>query len=186
VGLLFRRKESLHERLAREGGMSASAPLDPRPAWQEVAVHGLQRPREWDVTVTAEAPDIEGDAVRFVALPDGTLLVEEGPDGSVEPLATAVEQSVSAPYRARAVRQGESLWAIQARRIEVIELPGAPEGEAIDLAHTADGSTLSVDDAQIFGSLPRLEERGVREGREYSVHAERLDGDFWEVSAAAL
>jgi hypothetical protein len=183
---LFRRRAPLHERLAREGGLSTTAPLDPRPAWQETGIHGLQRPREWDVTVTADAPDIEGDAVRFVALPDGTLLVEEGPDDSLEPLATAVEQSIGTPYRARGARQGESLWAIQARRIEVIELPDAPEGEAIDLAHTADGSTLAVDDARIFGSLPRLEERGAREGREYAVHAERLDGDLWEVRAAAL
>ena len=133
---LFRRRAPLHERLAREGGLSAAAPLDPRPAWQETGIHGLQRAREWDVTVTADAPDIEGDAVRFVALPDGTLLVEDGPDDSLEPLATAVEQSVAAPYRARGVRQGESLWAVQARRIEIIELPDAPEGDAIDLTHT--------------------------------------------------
>ena len=183
---LFRR-EPLHERLAREGGLNgAPRPLDPRPAWQEAGIHGMQRARDWDVTVTADAPEIEGDAVRFVALPDGTLLVEEGPDDSLEPLAAAVEQSVRAPYRARATRQGESLWAIQARRIEVIELPDAPEGEAIDLTHTADGSTLAVDDARVFGSLPPLAQRGAREGREYTVHAERLEGDLWEVRASAL
>jgi len=183
---LFRRREPLHERLAREGELSPAAPVDTRPAWGETGIHGVHRPREWDATVTAEAPDIVGDSVSFVALPDGTLLVEEGPDDSLEPLATAVEQSVRAPYRARAARQGDSLWVIQARRIEVIELPNAPEGDAIDLTRTADGVTLAVDDARIFGSLPHLEERGAREGREYSVHAERLDGDLWEVRAAAL
>jgi len=185
---LFRRREPLHERLAREGGLNglAAAPLDPRPAWQEAGIHGMHRPREWDATATAEAPGIEGDAVRFVALPDGTLLVEEGPDDSLEPLAAAVEQSVAAPYRARAARQGESLWVVQARRIEVLELPDAPEGETIDLTHTADGSALVVDEARVFGSLPRLEERGAREGREYAVHAERLDGDLWEVRASPL
>lgn len=184
---LFRRREPLHERLAREGGLGGAAPpLDLRPAWQETGIHGMHRPREWDATVTADAPAIEGDAVQFVALPDGTLLVEDGPDDSLEPLAAAVEQSVGAPYRARAARQGESLWLVQARHIEVLELPDAPEGEAIDLTHTADGSTLAVDDARIFGSLPRLEERGAREGREYTVHAERLDGELWEVRAAAL
>jgi hypothetical protein len=138
------------------------------------------------VTVTTDAPDVEGDAVRFVVLPDGTLLVEEGSDSSLEPLATAVEQALHAPYRARAARQGESLWAVQARRIEVLELPGAPEGDAIDLTHTADGTTVAVDDARIFGSLPALEQRGAREGREYTVHAERLDGDLWEIRAATL
>jgi hypothetical protein len=184
---LFRRREPLHERLAREAGMNAAPPpLDPRPVWQEAGIHGMQRAREWDATVIADAPDINGNAVRFVALPDGTLLVEDGPDDSLEPLAVAAEQAVHAPYRAQATRQGESLWAIQARRIEVIELLDGPEGEAIDLTHTADGSTLAIDDARVFGSLPRLEERGAREGREYTVHAERLDGDLWEVRAAAL
>jgi hypothetical protein len=186
---LFWRREPLHERLAREGGLNqaaAAAPLDPRPGWQEIGIHGIQRAREWDATVTADAPDIEGDTVRFVALPDGTLLVEDGPDDSFEPLAAAVEQSVGAPYRARAARQGESLWAIQARRIEVLELPDGTQGDAIDLTHTDEGSTLSVDDARVFGSLPRLEERGAREGRDYTVHAERLDGNLWEVRAAAL
>ena len=68
----------------------------------------------------------------------------------------------------------------------MLPLPDGPEGEAIDLAHTADGSTLQVDGEQIFGSLPALEQRGEREGSEYTVHAERLDGDLWEVRAAAL
>jgi hypothetical protein len=146
----------------------------------------MHRPREWDATVTADAPDVEGDSARFVALPDGTLLVEEGADGSLDPLAAAVEHSVRPPYRAQATRQGESLWAIQARRIEVLSLPNGPDGDTIDLTHTAEGSTLAVDDARSFGSLPPLEARGEREGRDYTVHAERLDGDLWEIRAAAL
>ena len=84
------------------------------------------------------------------------------------------------------MRQGESLWAVQARRIEVVELPDSPDGDTIDLTHTADGTTVAVDDARMFGTLPALEERGAREGTEYTVHAERLDGDLWEVRAAAL
>src|SRR3954465_2564881 len=58
--------------------MVAPTSVDPRPAWQETGIHGLQRPREWDATVTADAPEVEGDAVRFVTLPDGTVLVEGG------------------------------------------------------------------------------------------------------------
>jgi hypothetical protein len=182
----FRRREPLHERLAREAGLTTQPSLDPRTPWQETGVHGLQRPREWDATITVDAPDVEGDAARFVALPDGTLLVEEGPDGSLEPLAAAVEQQVQAPYRAEAVRRGETLWAVQARRIEVLELPGAPEGDVLDLTRTADGTAFAVDEQRTFGSLPALEERGAREGRDYAVHAARLDGDLWEIRAAAL
>jgi len=45
---------------------------------------------------------------------------------------------------------------------------------------------VSVDGQRIFGSIPALEARGRREGRDYAVHAERLDGDLWEVRAHPL
>ena len=69
---LFRR-ESLHERLAREGGLVE--PSGARAAWDEAGIHGVHRVREWDLVTTVAAPEIQGDAVDFVALPDGSLLV---------------------------------------------------------------------------------------------------------------
>jgi len=187
---LFGRREPLHERLAREGGLGTHEEpqqVDPRPAWQETGVHGMARAREWDATVTVEAPDVEGDRATFVALPDGSLLLEDGPDTDLSPLAAAVEQELQAPYRARAARQGERLWAVQARRIGVLKIRNAPEGDTLELTHTHnDGTELKADGVRLFGSVRELEERGAREGPEYSVHAERLDGDLWEVRAAAL
>ena len=183
---LFRRREPLHERLAREGGLVAEPPGPEPPFWQEPGVTGNFRPREADTVVTADAPDVEGDAVRFVSLPDGSLLVEDGSDSSFDALAAAVEQELRPPYRARGVRRGESMWAVEASRIEVLALPDAPGGDALDLTRTVDGTILAVDGQQIFGSLPSLEERGEREGADYAVHAERLDGDLWEIRAAAL
>jgi hypothetical protein len=180
---LFRREEPLHERLAREGGLVEPQPKGP---WREVGIHGLQRPREVDVVLTVDAPDVEGEAARFVSLPDGSLLVEDGPDSSLDALASAVEQELRPPYRARAVRRDESLWAVEATRIEVLELPDAPGGDAIDVTRTAEGTVVAVDEAPVFGSIPTLERRGEREGRDYAVHAERLDGDLWEVREAAL
>jgi hypothetical protein len=171
---LFRRKEPLHERLAREGGL---VEREPRAApWREVGVHGMERPREWDATVTTDAPDIDGDAATFVVLPDGSVLVEDGPDSSLERLAAAVEEKLAPPYRARAARQRGDLWAVQARRIDVVEIRNAPDGDAIEL--TRDG--LVVDGARTFGSVPELEGLGD------VVRAERLDGDLWEVRASAL
>jgi hypothetical protein len=207
---LFRRGEPLHERLAREGGLGDQpAELDPRPPTLETGIHGIQRPRSWDLTTLAEVEGLEGDEAAFVALPDGSLLVEEGPgldegepasrpdadgstvdasgpDTSLQPLAEVVEQELRTPYRARAVRRGDTLWAVQARRIEVLELPGVPNGETVDLTMTVDGSGLRVDGERVFGTVPALEERGAREGPEFTVHAERLDGDLWEVRAAPL
>ncbi|TMM08962.1 MAG: hypothetical protein E6F98_15205 [Actinobacteria bacterium] len=157
---LFKREEPLHERLAREGGL---VERQPRAPWREVGIHGMQRLREWDVTVTADAPGIEGDTATFVALPDGSL-------------ADAVEQELQPPYRARAARQRDDLWAVQARRIEVVHIRNGPEGDSLEL--TREG--LLVDDVRAFGSVPELEGRGD------VVHAERLDGDLWEVRASSL
>lgn len=171
---LFRRKESLHERLAREGGLTEREP--PSAPWREVGVHGMQRVREWDATQTVEAPGIEGDAATFVVLPDGSVLVEEGSDSSLQPLADAIEQDLQPPYRARAARQRGDLWAVQARRIDVKQIRNAPDGDSIEL--TRDG--LMVDGERTFGSVPELEGLGD------VVRAERLDGDLWEIKASKL
>jgi hypothetical protein len=180
---LFRRREPLHQRLAREGGLM---PPDPRPAWQETGIHGIPRPREWDATLTADGPGIDGNDVRWVALPDGTLLVEEGPDSPLDPLAAAVEERLQPPYRARAARQVGDVWAVQVTRLEVIALPTAPAGDTINVARNGGSPTLTVDGREVFGSVPALEERGAREGDAYAVHAERLDGDMFEIGASAL
>lgn len=183
----FFRREPLHEQLARQGGLTERPPQgDPRPLWQEPGVTGLYRPREADAVVTVDAPGVEGDSVRFVSLPDRSLLVEDGGDSDLDALAGAVEQELRPPYRARGVRRGETLWAVEARRIEVLSIPDAPGGDTIDLTQTAEGTTVAVDEQRIFGTIPVLAERGEREGPEYTVHAERLDGDLWEVRAAAL
>ncbi len=185
---LFRRQLPLHERLAVQGGLDfgAERELDPRPPLLETGIHGIHRARSWDATVTAQAAGIEGDDVVFVALPDGSLLVEDGPDDTLEPLAAAVERELRPPYRARASRQSGELWAVQARRIEVLELADAPGGDTLDLARSEDGTELRVDGERVFGSMPPLEARGEREGRDFVVHAERLDGDLWEIRASAL
>jgi hypothetical protein len=186
---LFRRREPLHEQLAREGGLVEAPARDPRPASQETeaaaqpvdreafgsaGIHGLSRPREWDVTLSADAGIAEGSRVTFVALPDGSLLVEDGDVPDATPLADRVETELSAPYRARAVRAG--VWMIQAKRIEVVEIRGAPKGDAIELS----ADDVLVDGERVFGSVPELENRGD------VVRAERLDGDLWEVQAGSL
>lgn len=178
----FFRRESLHERLAREGGM-----LDEgvRSTWDEAGIHGIARAREWDTVVVAEAPAIEGEHVDFVALPDGSLLVEEEEgEAALDPLAAAVEARLEPPYRAVAARQAGPLWAVSARRIRVESFEA--EGDRLELARTPEGKTLRVDGLPAFGSVPALERLGEAIGDAYTAHAARLDADLWEVAVSAL
>jgi hypothetical protein len=182
VGLF--RRESLHERLAREGGLEP--PRSRVQGWADlVGIHGLARLREWDTVVTAEAPELEGDGVDFVALPDGGLLVEEEEgDAALDPLAAAVEEQLAPPYRARGARQTETLCAVSARRIEVARFDA--EGERLELTQSPEGRTLRIDGMPAFGSVPALERLGETVGDAFAVQAERLDADLWEVRVAPL
>jgi hypothetical protein len=117
---LWGRKEPLHVRLAKSGGLIAGGGR-PFP-WDEVGIHGVARPREWDAVVTTEAPGLEGNEVSFVALADGDLVVAEG-EGDLSPLADALEQSLRPPYHAIAIRRGKTQWAVAAKSIVVAELP---------------------------------------------------------------
>jgi hypothetical protein len=175
---LFRRREPLHVRLAREGGVSLGDRDATRPSWDTVGIHGLHRAREWDVVATADAPGLDGDRAAFVALEDGTIVVEDGPEG-VDHLANAVEQALSAPYRAEAVRRDGDLWAVAARAIELVRLPGVL-GEEIELAQRGEERSLVVDGLPSFGSIPALERR------DSVVRARRVDGDLWELTVDPL
>ena len=182
---LFRRREPLHEQLAREGGLTADPATQPHPpGWMETGVHGVPRAREWDAVVTVEADGVEGDRVRFVALSDDTLVVEEGTE--VGAIADALDDVVQPPYRAEATRRGESRWAVGLRRVQVVELPDDPGGDEVMLTVADGGRTLVVDGQQAFGSIPELEALGEARGKSYVVQAKRLDGSTWEVEVLPL
>jgi hypothetical protein len=185
--VIFRR-EPLHKKLAREAHLEQSEPaplVDPGPHWGNAGIHGVPRPRRWDAVASAKAPGLSGDEVHFVALPSGDLVVDEDePADTLAPLADAIEQIVEPPYRAEAVRQGEDVWAVAARRVEVAEFEA--EGEEIDLVVNEGARTLTVDGARAFGTIPELERLGARDSPSYVVRATRLDGNLWEVAASAL
>jgi len=174
---LFRRSEPLHVRLAREGGIPFGDDR-PKPPWDVTGIHGVHRPRRWDVVVTADVPELEGERAAFVALRDGTVVVEDGPDG-VEELASAVEADLSPPYRAEAVRRDGGLWAVGASAIEVVELPDVG-GDEIELVSHGYERTLLVDGERAFGTVPALERS------DHVVRARRIDGALWEVEADPL
>lgn len=183
------RRESLHERLAREGGLAGEPPPhDPGPHWGVTGIHGVARPRQWDAVATAEAPDLPGEEVGFTALPDGTLIVDQDvPDHTLAPLADAIERTLDPPYRAESVRRHASVWAVAARRIDVVELPAETPGDHILLTSHGGARELVVDGEPTFGSLPALERIAEEQfPGGYVVEAERLDETLWQVRLSAL
>jgi len=80
---------------------------------------GVEQARgPWDVVTSAHAPDLPGDTFSFVALEDGTLVVDDDvPDGSATPLdsrlttnhvATLTGLAQGSNYYYRAVSEGET------------------------------------------------------------------------------
>ena len=99
-------------------------------------------------------------------------------DWGIETLVGAI--SLDPPYRAEAVKREDGLWAVAARRIEVVTLPGV-EGRELEQAHHGGERTLVIDGQRRFGSIPALERDG-----DYAVRGRRLDADRWEIEASLL
>jgi len=179
---LFRRKP-LHQRLAEEGGLVEPATAAPpfTGVIPETGIHGIPRERQYDAVITTAAPDAQGDSARFVGLEDGSLLIEEG-DGDLAALADAIEQEVARPYRATAVRRGETTWAVAAHKLRVVQLP-EPGGDEIELVLRGEDKTLVVDGNRAFGTLPELERLAPGDA---VIRAARLDGTLWEVRVDPL
>jgi hypothetical protein len=171
--VIFRRR-TLNERLKQQAGLFEGSE-DTRQPWDKAGIHGVHRPREWD-DVSTLAAELEGERAEFVVL-DDEVIVEYGPRGT-ETFAAAI--SLEPPYRAEAVKREDGLWAVAARRIEVVTLPGV-DGRELEQAHHDGERTLVIDGQRRFGSIPALERNG-----DYAVRGRRLDGDRWEIEATLL
>lgn len=150
---------------------------------------GVPRAREWDAVDSTDAPDLRGDDVHFVALGDAgrTLIVDEDePDGSVAPLADAIEETLAPPYRAVGRRQSDDVWAVGAVRVDVVELSQDVAGDSIELTSLDGRRELKVDGNDSTAELPELEEIGARRSSDYVLRAERLTDTTWVVDTDAL
>jgi hypothetical protein len=184
--MLFRRREPLHARLAREGGLERR-PENPGPHWGEVGIHGIARLREWDAVVAVDAPALAGQELKFVVLEDGTLLIEDGAEtDDPTALADGLEGALPPPYRVEARRRSGTTWAVGARRIDVVELEEAVDGDELSLTVHDGVRELLVEGKRGFGSVRSLERWAAERFESYALTAERLDGDLWEVRAAPL
>ena len=185
----WRRQKPLHQQLA-EGTelLSWELKYDAMPPSFSGTLDVLHggRPKRWDVVVTTQAPLLTGDAVHFVALPDGSLIVDETvANGALDPLAEALEQQLQPPYRAEGVRRDE-LWAVAANRIEVLEIREPVGGDTLWLARRGGDRHLTIDGEPSLAALPTLEAYAEARYTDYVARAERIDDDVWEVGVTAL
>ena len=148
-------------------------------------VMGVGPGKTYDAVVAAHAPDLTGDAVTFVALEDRTLVVNEDvPDGSLTPIAEALEQMVSPPYRAAAGRTDGDAWAAVAESVQIVELRDVA-GDEVDLAVVDGERTLTVGGEPATLPVPALEAL-AQEHESVALHAERIDGDLFAVDVFPL
>jgi hypothetical protein len=161
-------------------------PHDTRPRWGEAGIHGIHRFREWDALVRVTEVELDVDEVRFVALNDGTLVVDGDEDLDLAPFAEAIERELQPPYRAHAVRADDDAWTAAAEAIELVELPRELEGEQLELTVRQGERMLVVDGAPAFGDTSELDQLGAERGDDYVVQASRVDGDLWDVRVLPL
>jgi hypothetical protein len=198
---LFRRERPIHEQLAEEAGLDIEGSEDelalaateeelqariPMPS-DLLAVHGIPREREWDAVASAQAPDLPGESLEFVALPDGTLVVDDDlPDGALTPLADALAPQIAAPYHGYAFWQDGDVWAVAAKRVQIVEVPEDVPGDEVDLA-VGDGSrSIVIDGERSTVEIPTLEAFASQRFGAFVLHASRLDDLLWEVTVSAL
>ena len=201
MGLFRRRSETLNEQLLREAGLEpdamlgTAAPSPPPPV--EPPKSGLAKagvvdgsgvgPKEWDAVALTPVPGLVGKRVDFMTLPNGDVIVgqEEG-NADLSPLADAIEEQLSPPYRAVASPQGAGLWGVGAKRIQVAQIPFEYGGRLELTRHGADDELRVDGERSDDGVPPELEQVGEAVGKSFYVEAGRIDGDYWEVRATAL
>ena len=162
-------------------------PIDTTPRWGTAGIHGIPRQRQWDAVASAEVPGLPGRSVSFVVLPDGSLIVEADlPEGALTPLAEALEGQLEPPYRAEAVRREGDVWAVAARKTDVVELRQPIAGDVVDITVSDGERTTLVDGEPSWWHISELERLGEERSDSYTIRAERLDDVTWEVRVFAL
>jgi hypothetical protein len=124
------------------------------------------------------------DIATFVALADGSFLVERGDELDPTPLAAALE--LEPPYRAEARRRSGATWAVGARRIRVVESALPASGNEVEIVWDGRERSVRVDGEPTLTVAPALEELGASRPGGWVVRARRLRNSLWEVDLEAL
>jgi hypothetical protein len=171
---------------------------DPRAfRWVESGVSGLARPREWDATALVEVDALRGLDVaelHFRLLADGSVVG----DVPLEVLSALTEElGLEPPYAVRAVRRGETAWAVGALRVQSdpIDLPEGIEASSLEVAVAPDGERTFVVEGEMLPGEPAGPEAEAlaaieRAGRErfqaFAARADRVGDGRWELTVDPL
>jgi hypothetical protein len=171
---------------AQAGGLLATPPdLLGESGLGIAGVTGIPRARTWDAAVSARSPELIGNMVSFVVLDDGTIILDQDqPEGSLAPLADAIEATLSPPYRAAALRSDDRTWAAVAQRTAIVELLDF-DGDVIEMSVVDGVHEVRVDGERAIRPLDAL--AGLVEAHgDVVVQAERVDGDLFAVDVLSL
>lgn len=162
-------------------------------------VTGLARPRQWDVTIAVEVPELAGETVGelgFVAFDDVVVGPDAAPAGLCERIAGQLDPEVRRPYEALVVRRGATAWMAGARRVnaelitlsavsaEVLEVALSPDGE---LSAALDGRPIEgLVDPSVDAALRELESRGRARFEAFAARADNLGGERWQLTLDPL
>jgi hypothetical protein len=146
----------------------------------------VTRDDPWDVLVTAHAPGLSGEEVRFAVAADGRTI--SGGDDSPEalaPLVRAVGSQLEGAFWAIGVPDDGDEWTAAATAAEIIELPDAA-GEEIEASRVGGTVTLRVDGSESGVQLATIDALLDREGGDAVVVAHRFAGPVWVAEAYSL
>jgi hypothetical protein len=128
---------------------------------------------------------LEGDEAAFVALTDGSFVVERG-DERFDPEVIASALELDPPYRAEAVRRSGSTWAAGARAIVLVELWESVPGDELELVFDGIERSVVVDGSPTLASVPELEALASERFDSWVVRAARVRDRLWEVEVGSL
>jgi hypothetical protein len=171
---------------AQAGGPFAQPPgLEGEPSLGIPGLSGVSRGPTWDAFVSAHAPELSGETITFVVFEDGTIIVDaDVPDGSLAPLADAIEKEQPPPYRAAATRASGDAWSVAAEAITVVDLPGI-EGDIVDLSVVGGTRELTIDGQSASQRVAALDAL-LEPYADAALYAERVDGDVFAVDVFPL
>jgi hypothetical protein len=181
---------SASERLA---AAIAALPFTQLPqAWEggsRLNIPGLSpvtRDDPWDAQVSASAPGLDGQEVRFAVAADGrTISGDATTPEALAPLVRAVARQLDAPFWAIAVPERDDEWTAAATGAEILELAGAA-GDEIEASRVGSEVTCRVDGEDSDVRLPEIETLLDREGGDAVVVAHRFAGPVWVAEVFSL